>query len=175
LKHQCILGIDVPGSKLGGYAVYSIEDDSLLESGTIEIGKGSERQDFMVLNRLLNSLYRQYRFSIVALEHPFLYIIAGWIGAIKLWTVQHRGVVWYQVTSSGARKSVLGAAKLRGKDAKAEVLRVIRARFEFFEFEVTQHEADAALYALAAAKFFENTFIQVDRRRRKPDASLPVL
>jgi Holliday junction resolvasome RuvABC endonuclease subunit len=159
-----VLGVDVPGKRSGGWAVYDSKQDMVLRAGTIYWNpENSEREHYKNLGDLLEELQREYKFSIITVEHPFLYLIAQNIGAVKMWAALKPGVSWFQVTASSARKTVFGDAKRITRvtrtgsivsGAKEFVLEEMKKRYSP-EGELTQHEADAILYAVAAARRLE--------------------
>ena len=155
-----ILALDAPGGKIGGWVVVGTlgvspkdagkKTCTLLDHGVLLLEtQDSELSHFTQLHKLLDKLYAKYTFRHIVFEHPFLYRIAQWIGAYKLWVAMHHQVRWYMIGASSARKTVLGAApKMKAKDAKA----LVKARVEsYFGIQLTQHEADAGFYALAFA------------------------
>ncbi len=142
-----VLGIDVPGTSLGGYAVVN-ETGKVLASGLIDFRskRRSERADYRKFYTLLSRLKRRYHVDVLAIERPFLYIIAQWIGAIKMWTAsKYQGDIlgWVVLGSSQARKIVLGS----GVVPKEGVLQY--AIHWTGDSTLTQHQADAILYAHA--------------------------
>lgn len=163
------LGVDVPGRRLGGWAVYDSLRDRCLGRGTIELGAGeSEIEQIQLLQLQLAQLYARYGFDVVAIEHPFLYIIAQWIGVVKGWVAAQptsrrapgleSPLRWYMVTASSARKAVYGDAKKitrvnrNGRVVSAAKEFVLDSMRRSYEMEFTQHSADALLYAIAATR-----------------------
>lgn len=158
-----VLGVDVPGKRSGGWAVYDSKEDAVLEAGVISFRpEDSERVAYALLAYKLASLRKTYKFSVISIEHPFLYLIAQHIGAIKMWTANQIGVSWFMVTASSARRAVFGDAKRITRVTRTGS--VVSGAKEFVLGEVTkrypnpdagkaytQHEADAILYAVAAA------------------------
>lgn len=143
-----ILGIDVPGKYLGGYAVID-EAGRVLDIGDIDFRRCiSEQAEYSKLYRILNRVKHRFHIDVAAIERPFLYLIAQWVGAIKMWLCSDRRsdiVGWFMVGSSQARKSVLGSGTL----SKDDVLRRMRRHAHR---PLTQHQADALLYALSYLK-----------------------
>ena len=155
-----VLGVDVPGKRSGGWAVYDSSRDIVLEAGEISFDPDSaERETYRILAAILSSLQKKHKFTVVAIEHPFLYLIAQYIGAIKMWVAQRRGVTWFMVTASSARKAVFGDAKKITRVTRTGSVVSAVKEFVLVEMttryapeELTQHEADAILYAVAAAR-----------------------
>ncbi len=147
-----VLGVDVPGKYEGGWAVVNIATERVLARGPIRFDEAaSEKTHYRRLGVLFDRLTAKYGVVLAGLEHPFLYLIAQRVGAVKMWAARKRDVRWYMLTASSAKKAVLGDGKL-GKGAKAEVLAYVWARTEPPRVRLTQHEADAILYALAVIK-----------------------
>jgi Holliday junction resolvasome RuvABC endonuclease subunit len=159
-----VLGVDVPGKRSGGWAIYDSVVDEVIETDEITFHlENSELRTYQLLSERLDRLRKKHNFSIVALEHPFLHIIAQHIGAVKMWVALNPGTSWYMLTASSARKTVFGDAKKITRvtrtgsvvsGAKEFVLREMKKRY-IEEGELTQHEADAILYAVAAARRLE--------------------
>lgn len=154
------LGIDVPGKYTGAYAVYNSAEDRVLIYEPITFDQAqSERNQYRQFGRLLNRLHGTWRFGLVVIEHPFLHIIAQHIGAVKMWVALTPGNVgWYMLTASSARKIVFGDAKKITRTTKTGT--VVSAAKEFVHAQMlarygrvkmSQHEADAILYAVAGA------------------------
>lgn len=153
-----VLGIDVPGKREGGWGVVNARTSNVLGYGKILFPATlSEHAHYQQLAGLLNRLAATYRITWVALEHPFLYVIAQQVGAVKMWAATSN-VRWYMLTASAAKKTVLGDGRLgKGTAAKAVVLAHVRGRIEDGgrapnPSRFTQHAADGIFYALALAK-----------------------
>jgi Holliday junction resolvasome RuvABC endonuclease subunit len=146
-----ILGIDVPGitktgEGRGAWAVYDGSNLSVVDYGEIIFPPNRpERVYYKLLRQTLDRVTRKYHVHLIAIEHPFLYKIAVYVGAIKMWIASRRGLRWYMIGSSSARKTGLGSGKLE----KEQVLRRISRKYRLRN--LTQHQADAILYAVAAS------------------------
>lgn len=160
-----VLGIDVPGRSLGGWAVYESGRDRLLRSGQIQLKPhDSERYHFLEIYELMYGLYLSPGYGWVAIEHPFLHLIAQWIGGIKMAiAIKQPDVSWYMITASSARKLVFGNAKRitrvneNGREVSAAKEFVLAQMQKYSKRPLTQHEADALLYAIAVARVQERT------------------
>ncbi len=153
-----VLGIDVPGKRDGAYAVYDAAQDKLLVWGILSFSdRQAERMQYRQLSRLLDYVLKKYQIKLVVIEHPFLYLIAQWIGGIKMWASRRRNLPWYMLTASQARKLVLGSGALRWKMKNGKKINVTkkyvkrRMARRFHIRSLSQHEADAILYAIAGA------------------------
>jgi len=156
-----VLGLDVPGKRSGGWAVYDSERDEVVDTDQIIfLEKDSEKRTYELLAERLSRLRRKHEFTVISLEHPFLYLIAQHIGAVKMWVALNPGVVWHMITASSARKAVFGDARKITRvtrtgsvvsAVKEFVLEEMKERYSRGE-KLTQHEADAVLYAVAAAR-----------------------
>lgn len=156
-----VLGIDVPGPWNGGWAVYNSDKDQVLEHGVFAFtAEQGERATMVEMRTTLNELLARHRFTVVAIEHGFLYRILPWIGAIKMWASFHLKVTWFMITASMAEKAVWGSAirgekngkPIKGKVRKDIIKTRIQHRYSSAAHPLTQHEADAILYAVGAAK-----------------------
>ena len=155
-----VLGVDVPGKHVGGYAVLESEGEQLLHYGKIKFEQAlGERHTYSLLWDQLAKLQQQYRFTVVGIEHPFLHLIAQHIGAIKMWVARRSGVSWYMLTASSARKAVFGDAKKitrinkQGREVNAVKEFVLTEIAKKYDLALcSQHEADAILYAIAVAR-----------------------
>jgi Holliday junction resolvasome RuvABC endonuclease subunit len=145
-----VVGVDVPGRREGAWAVLVSDTWAVLDFGPIVFGSKSEKRDYAELGRLLDGLARRYDVKVLVIEHPFLHIIAQQVGALKMWTARRRGIAWYMITASSATKAVLGSGKL-GKGAKEAVFRYVYNSLisSARRSALTQHQADAILYARA--------------------------
>lgn len=159
-----VLGFDAPGGKVGAWAIYDSVKKRVLNHAVLLLHEHVSEQDhYAHVAELLDAQRKKHDFTVVALEHPFLYRIAQWIGGVKMWVSLHPDMTWYMLTNSSARKAVFGDAKrpaklqlminvdgqLRRLTAKTEILLTMRKWTK--EKTLTQHEADALLYAMAAA------------------------
>lgn len=147
-----IVGIDVPGivktgEGHGAWALYDASADIVRDYEEIIFKANQpERAHYRELRRHLEGLHRRYPdVKLYVVEHPFLFKIAVYIGAIKMWVASKRGLHWYMIGSSSARKTVFGSGKLE----KEQVLRRIARKYRLRN--LTQHQADAILYAVAAS------------------------
>ena len=137
-----ILSLDLPAKREGGYVFYDRERDAMFSIGSIIFDpEQEEAADFRTLATLLDHLSP----DLVILEHPFLYSIAGFVGAVKLWCSLRR-IPWWMVTANTAKKACLG----RGQASKHEVYAWAMPHSVLQELcrahPLTQHEADALLY-----------------------------
>lgn len=113
-----ILGIDLPGitktgEGRGAWAVYDGVSLQVVAYGEIIFPPGlPERVYYKLLRQTLDRVVRQYKVHLICIEHPFLYKIAVYVGAVKMWIASRRGLRWYMIGSSSARKTVLGSGKL---------------------------------------------------------------
>jgi len=169
-----IFGLDAPGSMrwkaanpgkhLGGFSVYSMTNDRLLYRCSIEFGaRGSEKDDLAALRKLLDFYFKEYKPQMVVVEHPFLHVIAQFVGAVKMWVATKRNLNWYMINPSQAQKLVFGKALRKQRETrtgrvvsdskwkKEQVLNYVRKKFKL-PASLTQHEADAIFYALAVAE-----------------------
>lgn len=168
-----ILGLDAPGSMrwkaanpgkhLGGYSVYNMTTDQLLSSGEIEFGLKGERQDLVGLRKLLDANFKRFHPQMIVVEHPFLHVIAQFVGAVKMWVASKRNLNWYMINPSQAQKLVFGKALHKQRETstgrmvsdskwkKEQVLNHVRKKFKL-PASLSQHEADAIFYALAVAE-----------------------
>ncbi len=156
-----VLGLDVPGEFHGGFAILNPRTERFVKWGTVEfLPSSSERMHYRQFGRLLDRWYHDYGIRLVVIEQPFLYRIAQRIGAVKFWVARKRGVRWYMITTASARKLIFGTAKFLGEKpptgARAAYKRQVLERMLAFipdsKRDLSQHEADAMLYALAGAK-----------------------
>ena len=158
-----VLGVDVPGKHLGGYAVWDTKKQKVLRLGSINWQKiPSEKEQLQHLNLLFHTLFVKYKFEVIAVEHPFLHEIAQWIGSVKMWVaINHRHpgwLHWYMLSTSHARKLVFGDAKRitrinkNGREVSIHKEVILERMSRFVGWQLTQHEADALLYAIAAGK-----------------------
>lgn len=159
-----ILSIDAPGTQTGAYAVYDSATRQVLEHATIEFSVSRpEREDLASVGRHLDNLYSKYRPVMIVLEHPFIHIIAQFIGSVKMWACMKAGLRWYMINASQAQKLVFGAALRKkrmtktgrvvsdSKWKKEQVLHYVRREFHLPK-TLTQHEADAIFYAVAVGE-----------------------
>lgn len=153
-----VLGVDVPGKFYGGYGVYDSTGKKVLGWGKLTFPVAdSERMHYVYLWNRLDDLKKRFPFTVVAIEHPFLYLIAQHIGAVKMWVARHSGISWYMVTASSARKAVFGDARKitrttrTGSIVPANKEFVLQSMQERVNGLLTQHEADGILYAIAGA------------------------
>lgn len=169
-----IFGIDAPGSMrwkaanpgkhLGGFAVYNMSTDKLLKVCQIEFGeRGSEKDDLVALRKLLDGSFKEYHPQMIVVEHPFLHVIAQFVGAVKMWVATKRNLNWYMINPSQAQKLVFGKALHKQRETKTgrmvsdskwkkeQVLNHVRKKFKLAP-SLSQHEADAVFYALAVAE-----------------------
>lgn len=155
-----VLGVDVPGPWRGGLAIYNVSDDDVeLTECILFEPTDSEAECLQWIWERLDQLHEKWEFDLVAIEHPFLHRIQQWIGAVKMWAAV-RCVPWFMINASMAEKAVWGAAirrnkagvKIKGKARKDEIMRRIRRRYFPGRKNLTQHEVDAVLYAIGAAK-----------------------
>jgi Holliday junction resolvasome RuvABC endonuclease subunit len=160
-----ILGIDVPGKYVGGYGVYDSKKDKMLQSMAIVFSeRDTEQAHYRQLGNLVLDMERKYHIEAVTMEHPFLYRIAQWIGGLKMFLAYNRPEIpWVMVTTSSAQKRVYGHAlketrvNRNGRTVRANkeyVLADMQKRFS--QKTLTQHQADALLYAMAGARYLEN-------------------
>jgi len=152
-----------PGKHLGGYAVYDMTKDQLLSYGIVEFGLKSERHDLLGLWKILDDNYKRYHPQMIVVEHPFLHVIAQFVGAVKMWVAKKRKLNWYMINPSQAQKLVFGKALHKQRETstgrmvsdskwkKEQVLMHVRKKFKLAS-SLTQHEADAIFYALAVAE-----------------------
>lgn len=147
-----ILGIDVPGitktgEGRGAWCVYDPVRDVVLEYGQIIFQPNKpERYYYKRLRQILQDVCRLYPgIELVAIEHPFLFKIAVYIGAIKMWVASRRRMRWYMIGSSSARKTALGSGKLEKEQVRAKIERRYRLK------NLTLHVSDSILYAVAAS------------------------
>lgn len=159
-----IVSLDAPGTQLGAHAVYNVTTGQLLEFGLIEFNIGrAERQDLASLARMLDQTFKRYHPRLLVCEHPFLHVIAQFVGAVKMWACRKRGLRWYMINPSQAQKLVFGKALHKKRTTrtgrvvsdsawkKLQVMRYIQKRFHLPK-SLTQHEADAIFYAVAVAE-----------------------
>jgi len=155
-KIPIIISMDVPGklgsvgNAVGGFVIYQPSADRLIENGIfLFTPEQTEQSCFRAIWDSLEEWRKEYQVIGFVFEHPFIHAIAPWVGALKMWA-SVRSVPWYMITSSSARKTVLGSGKTGRGLAKANKLLVLDAmRIRFQNSTLTQHEADAALYAIA--------------------------
>ena len=156
-----VIGVDVPGKKIGAFAVYNTVINALLDSGDITFGSPhGEATDYQAMWHTLERRRRKYNADLIVIEHPFLHVIAQNVGAVKMWAAM-AAIPYYMITASSARKTVLGSANAPAgtekKDrAKANKLLVIQHMARRFGRSLTQHQADAALYAVAGSRLYGN-------------------
>jgi len=165
-----ILSLDAPGTRLGAYAVCECEigtkrvPDHVLEFRCIEFGvEKSEREELAALAHLLDQLYKTYHPALLVVEHPFLHVIAQFIGSVKMWACRKRGLRWYMINPSQAQKLVFGAALRKKRMTKTgrvvsdsrwkkeQVVQYVRREFHLPK-SLSQHEADAIFYAIAVGE-----------------------
>lgn len=146
-----VLAVDAPGTRWGGYVVLTAKRKrvDLRYRSTIDLTKHlSERECYVDVWNRMKAAAGCFDVDVVVIEHPFLHVIAGWVGAVKMWAAVN-GLPWYMIGASSARKAVHG----KGRASKADALALATARWAttsaYFESKWTQHEADAALYGLA--------------------------
>ena len=153
-----VLGIDVPGKHDGGWAVYDPINRCMEECGTLSFDPSrSERDDLRYLAETIYRISRKWGIRSVAIEHPFLYLIAQHIGAIKMALALHRKpeLRWIMLTVSQAEKLVFGHAfhgtkdRKSRKDRKAHIRSLLEQRWE--DGPLSLHQADALLYAIAGS------------------------
>lgn len=159
-----ILSIDAPGKQTGAFAVYDSAKRQVLEHAVIEFSViRAERADLASVARHLDILYREYHPAMVVVEHPFLHVIAQFVGAVKMWACRKRGLRWYMINPSQAQKLVFGAALRKKRMTKTgrvvsdsqwkkdQVLHYVRHEFKLPK-TLSQHEADAIFYAVAVGE-----------------------
>jgi len=159
-----ILSVDAPGKQTGAYAVYDSGKKSVLEHAVIEFSVSRpEREDLASVARHLDVLYSEYHPAMLVIEHPFLHIIAQFVGAVKMWACRKRGLRWYMINPSQAQKLVFGAALRKKRMTKTgrvvsdsqwkkdQVLHYVRHEFKLPK-TLSQHEADAIFYAVAVGE-----------------------
>jgi len=162
-----ILGIDVPGGVIGGFAVYDSRHDRMRRWGNIHAGK-SEQDDYRQLAKIL----RRRGYDVIAIEHPFLYRIAQFIGGVKMWATLH-DVDWYMITTSSAQKVVFGHALRERRQTptgrevsgnKEYVLDWAREQYGDKDSPIDQHVADAMLYAVGVAGRVSEKTMSIKKR-----------
>lgn len=140
-----ILSLDVPGGRIGGYA--TLDSDFAVSIGSIIFSQEkSLADDFRTLAALIDTI----KPTLVIVERPFLFQIAGYIGAV-LGFCSERHTPWWQVGPSRAKKLVLG----RGNAKKVDVLQWACQTYGTLTNPpgtMTQHQADALLYLEAWRK-----------------------
>ena len=133
-----ILSIDAPGTRRGGYVFE--DSDGSLTFGEIEVDPTKpERQDYLQLYRLL----QQYLPELLIIERPFLHIIAGKIGGLKMGAAV-LGIPYWEINPSRAKVLVFG--KGRGRADKKEVKHWAETTLNR---KLSQHCADSYLYLRA--------------------------
>lgn len=140
-----VLSLDVPGTKIGGYVSLDLATNEMT-AGTITFRpEMPESHDFLVLWHLLEEKNPQ----LIILERPFLFMIAGWIGACKMYAAAH-GIPWWQTGASSAKKKVIG----KGNASKAEVFEWAKKHPDTQPVAalLTQHVSDSFLYLCAWRK-----------------------
>lgn len=173
LEPKIILSIDVPGRADGGWVRWdktlstsccssaaTIPTRESLTKGTIRFKQtDSERNDYL---RLLSQI-KALTPDIVIIEHPFLYLIAQPVGAIKAWCALH-DVPWWMITPSRAKKLILN----NGRANKNTVLHWAQHTYPLHpnETALTQHQADAWLYLETWRYEHENHKIALSGRDR---------
>jgi Holliday junction resolvasome RuvABC endonuclease subunit len=128
-----LLAIDVPGRKDGGYAL--LGTDGVVRVGTVKFNtQGREADDYLVLAQTIALAQPQ----VVIMEHPFLYMIAQNIGAMKMYCALN-GIAWWMVGASKAKKVVLNKGNADKKMVKqwAE---------DLLQMPLSQHQSDSILY-----------------------------
>lgn len=146
-----VLGFDAPGIPKhnpahGAFAIYNMNRDRIIHTEALVLPvTRSERMHYRDIRKLLDALYKRYKFTLVSIEHPFLYKIAQWVGAVKFWASQKRGLTWYMITASSAKKTL----QMKHKASKDDVMRRMVKLYPNLHGK-TQHEVDAAMYAIAA-------------------------
>lgn len=153
-----VLGFDAPGGRAGAWAV--VEMRSRLGpklNGVGDVLFLETESELEHYRKLSASLSRAYALGaeVVVIESAFLHRIAPYVGAVKLWAAERR-LPWVMLTSSAARKLVLGhggtGKAFPRKERQAEVLRYAVGLFDARRIS-NQHRADAALYALAGHRY----------------------
>jgi len=102
--------------------------------------------EYRKLGKIFSRLTRLFPVDVLSIERPFLYIIAQWIGAIKMWSTgkNQRSIVgWSMVGSSQARKIVLGSGVVPKEGVLSYAIQYTG------DNTLVQHQADAILYAHA--------------------------
>jgi hypothetical protein len=161
-----VIGIDVPGrlstkggkGAYGGWATVSVTTGEILRHGTWVFGpEMSERAVYTEMARRLDFERGLYNHNVVlAIEAPFLHVIAQHVGSLKMYCAL-REITWWMVSSPQARKLVLGSGRTGkglAKQNKKEVLVAMQDKI-VASITLTQHEADAILYALAYRRWIE--------------------
>jgi Holliday junction resolvasome RuvABC endonuclease subunit len=159
-----ILSVDAPGKQTGAFAVYDNAQRCVREYGLIEFSlRRSESKDLALVAQKLDALYREYKPTMLVMEHPFIHIIAQFVGALKMWACRKRMLGCYMINPSQAQKLVFGAALRKNRMTrtghvvsdsawkKTQVMYYVRKKFHLPD-TLTQHEADAIFYAVAVGE-----------------------
>lgn len=167
-----VLGIDVPAKRGGAWALAEPTGDVRQWGAIVWRADESEQVFLRRLHDMVALVRREVRAHArgderfwVAVEQPFLYAIAQYVGAVKF-IAAHLNVPCYMITTASARKLVFGTARPLPSTAKAmekkhsrllykrEVAKRLRRRglVPRRPQSPTEHMYDAALYALAVQR-----------------------
>ena len=154
-----VLGFDAPGR--AGFGSWVVVDD---RRGGVFVAAGDTLRTTTRVSeadqlRALDAVFDRARLlgvGLVVLERPFIFEIAGWVGAAKL-AAATRDIRWVVFPQATARKLALGHGEMgKGKAGRvrrqAESMAAAVGWFGARRIN-SQHRADAAMYARAGIQW----------------------